>query len=73
MSAPAQIAANQANAKLSTGPVTDAGKQTASWNSLRYGLSSKIHIALPGEESALEKHVAGYMEAHAPVGCPNGI
>ena len=70
MSTPAQIAANQANAKLSTGPTSDAGKQTVSRNSLKYGLTSKVHIALPGEENALEKHVEGYIEAYAPVGLP---
>jgi hypothetical protein len=70
MSTPAQIAANQANAKLSTGATSDAGKKIVSRNSLKYGLSSKVHIALPGEENALEEHVAGYIEAYAPVGLP---
>jgi hypothetical protein len=70
MSTPAQIAANQANAKLSTGPTSDTGKQTVSRNSLKYGLTSKIRIALPGEENELEKHVEGYIEAYAPVGLP---
>src|SRR5262249_42174565 len=70
MSTPAQIDANQANAKLSTGPTSAIGKQTVSRNSLKYGLTSKIHIALPGEENELEKHVEGYIEAYAPVGLP---
>ena len=35
MSTAAQIAANQANSKLSTGATTDAGKQTVSINSLK--------------------------------------
>jgi hypothetical protein len=70
MSTPAQIAANQANAKLSSGPTSATGKQTVGRNSLKYGLTSKIHIALPGEENALEKHVEGYIEAYVPVGLP---
>jgi hypothetical protein len=70
MSTPAQIAANRANSQHSTGPTSDAGKQTVSRNSLKYGLTSKVHIALPGEESTLEKHVEGYIEAYAPVGLP---
>jgi hypothetical protein len=70
MSTPAQIAANQANSKLSTGPSSDAGKKTVSKNSLKYGLCAKVHIALPGEEDALEEHVAGYIQAYAPVGLP---
>ncbi len=70
MSSPAQIAANRENSQLSTGPTSDTGKQTVSRNSLKHGLSSKVHIALPGEENALEKHVEGYIEAYAPVGLP---
>jgi hypothetical protein len=70
MSTPAQIAANRANSQHSTGPTTDTGKQTVSRNALKFGLTSKIHIALPGEENALEKHVEGYVEAYAPVGLP---
>ena len=70
MSTPAQIAANRANAQLSTGPTSPTGKQTVSRNALKFGLTSKIHIALPGVESALEKHVADYIEAYAPVGLP---
>jgi hypothetical protein len=70
MSTPAQIAANQANSKLSTGATSDAGKKIVSKNSLKYGLCAKVHIALPGEEDALEEHVAGYIEAYAPVGLP---
>ena len=70
MTTPAQITANQANAQLSTGPVTEAGKQTVSQNSLKHGLSGKVHAALPGEEEAFEKHCEGYRQAYAPVGVP---
>ena len=70
MSTPAQIAANRANSQHSTAPTTDTGKQTVSRNALKFGLSSKVHIALPGEENALEKHVEGYIEGYAPVGLP---
>ena len=38
-----QIAANRANAKRSTGPVTEKGKQASSQNALRHGqLSSSV-------------------------------
>jgi hypothetical protein len=70
MSTPAQIAANQANARASTGPTSEIGRQTVSKNALKNGLSSKVHFALPGENDALEEHVAGYMEAYVPVGLP---
>jgi hypothetical protein len=70
MSTPAQIAANQANSKLSTGATSEAGKKIVSQNSWKHGLCAKLHIALPGERNALEEHVEGYLEAYAPVGLP---
>ncbi len=70
MSTPAQIAANQANSRLSTGATTEAGKKIVSQNSWKHGLCAKLHIAPPGEEDALEEHVAGYLQAYAPVGLP---
>jgi hypothetical protein len=70
MTSPTQIAANQANAKLSSGPVTDAGKQTVSANAVKHGLAGKVHAALPGEEAAFEQHCEGYRQAYTPVGIP---
>ncbi|MGA7237511.1 MAG: hypothetical protein WBY44_17625, partial [Bryobacteraceae bacterium] len=72
MSTPAQIAANQANSKFSTGATTDAGKQTVSKNSLKHGLSSPnpVHVILPGEEDPFAEHLEGYMQAYTPVGVP---
>ena len=45
---PMQLAANQANALLSTGPRTDAGKEIVSTNALSHGLTS-TRVILPGE------------------------
>ena len=70
MSTPAQIAANQANSKLSTGATSEAGKKIVSQNSWKHGLCAKLHIALPGERDALEEHVEGYLQAYAPIGLP---
>jgi hypothetical protein len=70
MSTPAQIAANQANAKLSTGPTSVAGKQIASQNSVKHHLTGKGNPALPGEEDAVAEHVEGFIQAYAPVGVP---
>ena len=70
MSTPAQIAANQANSRLSTGATTEAGKKIVSQNSWKHGLCARLHIAPPGEEDALEEHVAGYLQAYAPVNLP---
>ena len=49
MSSPAQIAANRANAQLSTGPVTAAGKNASSRNATKHGLSGKT-LVLDSEE-----------------------
>lgn len=51
MSTSAQIAANQANSKLSTGPKTEEGKAASSGNNLRHGLRSRRPL-LPGEDPA---------------------
>jgi hypothetical protein len=51
MSTAAQLAANQANARLSTGPVSEAGKAISSRNNLRHGFRSKT-VLLPGDDPA---------------------
>ena len=49
MSTPAQIAANQQNAQLSTGPKTEEGKAASSKNNLRHGFTGAFMI-LPWEK-----------------------
>jgi hypothetical protein len=51
MSSPAQLAANQLNAKLSTGPVTSTGKEKSARNNLRHGFRSQT-VLLPGDDPA---------------------
>ena len=51
MSSAAQFAANQANARLSTGPATEAGKAASSRNNLRHGFRSQT-VLLPGDDPA---------------------
>jgi hypothetical protein len=70
MSTPAQIAANQANSKLSTGPTTEAGRQIVAANAVKHQLTGKGDPALPGEKEAVAEHVEGYIQAYAPVGVP---
>ena len=53
MSTPAQIAANRANAQLSTGPSSPEGKAKSSHNALKTGLTGRT-ILLPTDD------VAGY-------------
>jgi hypothetical protein len=50
MSTRAQRAANRRNAQTSTGPITDAGKQTCSQNSRTHGCSSPEFSILPAED-----------------------
>jgi len=72
MSTPAQTAASIANSKLSTGPLSEAGKQTVSSNALNHGLASSnpAHVALPGEEELLACHIESYRKAYAPANQP---
>jgi hypothetical protein len=70
MSTAAQIAANQANAKLSTGPTSDAGRKTVSANSVKHAFCAKVHTLLPGEEEPFAQHLQEYIKAYAPVGAP---
>jgi hypothetical protein len=69
MATPAQLAANQANAKRSTGPVTAEGKQRASKNALRHGFRSKLTV-LPNEDPAEYELLAGTFEEHYPATSP---
>jgi hypothetical protein len=70
MSSPAQITANQANAKLSTGPTSEAGRKTVSANSVKHSFCAKVHTLLPGEEEPFAQHLQEYMKTYAPVGAP---
>lgn len=68
MSAQTQIDANRANAAQSTGPKTEAGKQTSSMNAMQHGMRS-AKILLPGEDPAeLETLRAKLLAEFAPTG-----
>ncbi len=51
MSSPAQIAANQKNAQLSTGPTSETGKAKSSLNAVKTGLTGRT-VLLPSEDVA---------------------
>jgi hypothetical protein len=68
MMQPRQWEANKANAQLSTGPTSDAGKQIVSQNALRHGLSGRVHAALPGEQEPFALHCQAWRDAMLPVG-----
>jgi hypothetical protein len=66
MASPSQILANRENAQRSTGPKTGDGKQTASRNALRHGLTG-TQIVIPGEDpTAYEDLRQGLLESHRP-------
>mgnify|MGYP001189967967 CR=1 FL=1 len=55
MATPQQTAANQANAQLSTGPRTEAGKAASSQNARKHGLSSQYLPLSPEERPLFEQ------------------
>ncbi|HEX4229628.1 MAG TPA: hypothetical protein VHZ07_13235 [Bryobacteraceae bacterium] len=66
MSSPAQIAANQANAQLSTGPKSAAGKAKSSLNAVSTGLTGRT-VLLPGDDAkAYGDHMANYFVRFDP-------
>src|SRR5690349_19447553 len=72
MSSAAQIAANQKNAQLSTGPVSQSGKAKSSLNAIKSGLTCRT-VLLPSEDAALyQAHVSEFIKHYAPVGDEEG-
>ena len=62
MTTKAQKRANKQNAKHSTGPKTDQGKQRCAQNALKHGLRSK-HPIIPGEDPAEYQHKLDQLRA----------
>ncbi|HTU44981.1 MAG TPA: hypothetical protein VMF91_07960 [Bryobacteraceae bacterium] len=68
MSTPAQVAANQKNAQLSTGPTSPEGKAKSSLNAVKTGLTGRT-VLLPGDDAAAyETHIASFFARHEPMG-----
>ena len=65
---PAQLAANRASAKRSTGPKTEKGKAAVRLNAVKNGLTGQT-VFLPNENAALYKaHILDYEKLYQPVG-----
>jgi len=69
MSTSAQIAANRANAELSTGPKTEQGKAASSRNRITHGLASASAFKVLPTESQFEfdELLAGFRGEHRPL------
>jgi hypothetical protein len=68
MASAAQIAANQANSKLSSGPVTPEGKAVVARNALKTGLTGRT-VLLPTEDAEVySKHLESFHGRYNPVG-----
>src|SRR5436190_15454342 len=64
-----RLAANRMNARRSTGPTSDEGKEIASANALSHGLTATKHMLMPGEDAAEYEAFRDEMLAEiAPVG-----
>ena len=63
-----QIAANRANAQLSTGPRTEAGKTASAKNATRHQLTAQGLIILPGQEQAFDDLESGLRSKLIPNG-----
>ena len=62
----AQMYANIANAKHSTGPVTEAGKAASAANSLKHGLTARTVVLLGEDEAAYVKLRDGFFSHWKP-------
>src|SRR5258708_18078316 len=69
MATPAQSLANAQNAKLSTGPKTEAGKATSAKNGVSHGLFAAFDRLAPVDRDRINQFI---LELHAgfPEQCP---
>src|ERR1700688_1542434 len=59
---------NRENAKKSTGPRTEAGKQRSKLNALRHGLTGQT-VVLPTEDhSVYDRHAQSFLDEYQPKG-----
>jgi len=66
MSTELQQRANQANAQLSTGPKTQAGKAKSSLNAVKTGLTGRTVLLAADDATAYEKHLQNLSEQYQP-------
>ena len=64
----AKLAANRANAQLSTGATTQSGKAIVSQNATKHGLTGKFKVLSCESQSEFDQLLAGFLRSEAPVG-----
>jgi hypothetical protein len=62
----ARARANRVNARLSTGPRTDSGKQRSSLNALRHGLTAACAVLPSEDQAAFDAHRRGFFDEYQP-------
>ena len=63
-----RAAVNKANARYSTGPRTESGKQRSRMNALRHGLTGQT-VVLPTEDhAAYQRHARSFLDEYQPQG-----
>ncbi|HEX4808550.1 MAG TPA: hypothetical protein VH325_06455 [Bryobacteraceae bacterium] len=65
---PARLAANRANAQLSTGPTSESGKAKSSQNALKTALTGRTVLLPHDDADRYERHLNSYRKAYSPVG-----
>jgi len=68
MSSQRRLEANQANARLSTGPQTPEGKARSSQNARKHGLSAREVVIAPDEREEFEEFLEAYQTDLQPQG-----
>jgi len=63
-----QLAANRANAQLSTGPKTEEGKRKSSLNACRHNLTGQVTAMTPEDRAAHDAFATGLIKSLAPEG-----
>jgi hypothetical protein len=65
---PEKIAANQANAQLSTGPKTPEGKRSSSLNAVKHGLTALELVIAPEDQPEFDELHSAYLAELQPQG-----
>jgi hypothetical protein len=68
LSSERRLAANRANAQLSTGPVTPEGKAKSSLNAVRTGLTGRAVLLATEDAAAYEAHIERFRRQWEPMG-----